>query len=252
MQTTRLAQINAENTDKKLSSIRHQELVAGDANIADAVLSATSSLIEYLEQKTDKTEVINPVTSVSTPDVDGVVKALQVVNQTIQEQEGVDLTQVVQLLQGVIAAVSALPTSYPEVNIPETVTIANQVDNTPEFAKLEKAVKAIKLTAEAPVVNVPETTVNVDAPDLKPIEKGLEGVTKAVKVSADDMATAFEKTASGIITEKFDEYRINYTKDDFSEEKVVSGITYLLKGKKIAKLEYKYDSNGDLKGAKRA
>lgn len=251
MQTTRLAQINAENTDKQLSSIRHQELVAADANIADTVLSATSSLIEYLEQQTGRVEVLNPVTSVSTPDIDGVVKALQVVNETIESQEVVDLSEMVNILKQVVTTLSGLPTAYPEVKIPETVTISNQVDNKAEFAKLEKAIKALKLNVEAPVVNVPEQVVNVDAPDLKPLETGLNGVEKAVKVSSEEMTTAFEKTASGIITEKFDEYRINYTKDDFSDEKVVAGITYLLKGKKVAKLEYKYDSSGDLKGAKR-
>lgn len=252
MDLTKLRDINATQAVEALESTRHQELLAHDDNVAQTVLTTTIALIQFLEQQIAKIEVVNPVTSVSTPDVDGVIKALEVVNRTIAEQPQSDFSDLTTLLGQVVTELQSIPKEQPQITIPDTVTIANPVDNSKQLKDIHTAVKAIKLTAEAPVVNVPETNVHVEAPDLKPLETASKELETTIKLGQEEMREVAAKSASGLITEKFDEYKIVYAgKFDDEEETQISGINYLLNGKQVVKLRYTYDKDGNLLGGKR-
>lgn len=178
-----LKQINQAQADKNLASTRHLELLAHNDNVAASVLSATSSLIEYLEGRTSKTELVNQLESISTPDVKYVVEALQVLDQTIKERPLTDLSGVTELMSQLVEEAKLIPKT-----LPEPQEIPKPVDNTEQLKALhdtmqaiEKVVREQELVAEAPVVNVPETNVHVDAPDLKPLQGSLKDVQKAVE-----------------------------------------------------------------------
>lgn len=183
MDSTKLAQINAVRADKDLARRRHEDAIAIQAKTSDTILSATSSLIEYLEGHTSKTEVVNQLDSISTPDVHYVVEALQVLDTTLKNTPQTDLSGVTQLMSELLTEARAIPKELPDA--PE---LPQPIDNTKQLEGLktaiqavEKVVKAQKLVAEAPVVNVPETNVHVDAPDLKPLQAGFKDVVAAVR-----------------------------------------------------------------------
>lgn len=251
MNPTKLTTIKQDAADKALATARHAELLAHDDYIADTVLSATSSLIKYLEGHTTKTEVINQLESIATPDVEHVVKALEVIDRTLQNHENVDITPLTSLLEQLVSETKSIPKDHKDIVIPETFEIKNQVDNKKELKDILTAVKAIKLIAEAPVVNVPETKVNVEAPDLKPITKATESLEKTVKLGHEEMREASSKSASALITEPFDEYKVMYSVPFDDEEPVITGIKYYLKGRLSTTLKYTYDKKGNLTGGKR-
>lgn len=140
---------------------------------------------------------------------------------------------------------------------PDTMKVSNLGDVKQYFTSLESAIKALKLNVEAPVVNVPEPVVNVkapiinvDAPNLNPIEKGLESVTKAVKANKLPERIKTEQQNS-LINFEFDEWRGVTDEFDDGENPRYEATIYYSKGKKVARINYKYDDNGNLVGAKR-
>lgn len=182
MQFTKLADINAQRVDEELEATRHQEDIAHVDGVSQTVLSATSSLIQYLEGHTTKTEVVNQLTSISTPDVDGVIKALEVLDTTIRDRPQADLSGVIQLMQELVNEARQLPKQLPDAPIiPQPIDYSQQLGGLKDAIQaVERVVQAQKLVAEAPVVNVPETNVHVDAPDLQPLQQGFKDIVKAV------------------------------------------------------------------------
>jgi hypothetical protein len=161
MDLTNLKAINDENYAKALASERHGETQLALLQLQQVVVKSFSELTNYLDNQVSKTEVVNPVEQVSTPDVQNVVDAVQVLAQMMVENK-LDLSPVQQgiadlstKLEQLNSGVSNLPTEYPEIEIPEQkdeikVTNLSEID----FTTLEKAIKGIKMVAEAPQVNV--------------------------------------------------------------------------------------------------
>lgn len=149
--------------------------------VQETILKAFSSLVKYLDNHTSKTEVINQLKDIGTPDAMKVVSAVDDLHDTLKTHKNTDLSEVTSVMKQVLAETKAIPKDHPTIDIPSEVTVKNQTDNTKDLKALLDAVKAIKLVAEAPVVNIPAPEVNVQAPDLKPVDKGLKAVEKAVK-----------------------------------------------------------------------
>lgn len=184
MGPAKLAKINAAQADKELVSTRHQELVAGEANVSATILSATTALIKYLEGQTTKTEVVNQLQSISTPDVKYVVEALQVLDATLRTHENVDLSGVTQLMQQLVEQARLIPKELPIIKDQHFIDYTSQLSGLTEAIQaVQKVVENQKLVAEAPVVNVPKADVHVDvpAPDLEPLQQGFKDVVTAVK-----------------------------------------------------------------------
>lgn len=181
MDTSNLKAIYDKQNADALAKERHEENKLAILSLQETVVQAFQTLTDYLDQKVTQSEVVNPVREVSTPDVQNVVDAVQVLARMMVEnkldispvQDGIaQLSEQLKLLN---EGVTKLPTEYPEIEIPEQkeeikVTNLGEID----FTTLEKAIKDIKMVAEAP-------QVNVDAPDLSPLKKSLADVIKAVK-----------------------------------------------------------------------
>ncbi len=182
MDSSRLRQIHEENADKAMSSERHTAHLRATVQVSDTVLSATSSLIKYLEGHTTKTQVVNQLKTIGTPDALKVIPEIKALHETLKNRKSTDLSEVTRLMQGILDESKKIPKELPKAEKQQFV------DYTKQFAALSEAIKAVgeivkaqELVAEAPIVNVPETKVNVAAPDLKPLQTGLKDVVSAVK-----------------------------------------------------------------------
>lgn len=181
MDLNNLKAIYDKQNNEALAKERHLENQSAMLQLQETVVQSFKSLTDYLDTKVDKTEVLNPVEEVSTPDVQNVVDAIQVLARMMVENK-LDISPIENGINELVGridqlkeSVAGLPTEFPEVEIPEQkeeVKVTNLSDI--DFTTLEKAIKDIKMVAEAP-------QVNVDAPDLSPIKDSLSTVVKAIE-----------------------------------------------------------------------
>jgi hypothetical protein len=185
MDLSRLKQINEVKADKALSETRHGDLLKASAQTSDTVLSATTSLIKYLEGHTTKTQVVNQLKTIGTPDALKVVKALNELHATLKTHKNTDLTELTKLMHGILDEAKKIPKELPKEKEEKFIDYTKQLNSLGDAVKaVEKVIKAQKLVAEAPIINLPETVVKVDAPDLKPLQKDIKDVAKAVNAIA--------------------------------------------------------------------
>lgn len=182
---SKLVDINANNASLALEKSRHSELLAYNARTADSVLASTQALIKYLEGHTTKTEVVNQLQSIKTPDVEYVVKALNVLDDTLKTHENTDLSGVTALLNGILEQAAQIPKELPTFEQKDYVAQFDSLTNA--IKSVEKVVKAQKLVAEAPKVTVeaPRITVEQNEVDISALENELQTsrkeFTKAIK-----------------------------------------------------------------------
>ena len=180
----KLAQIRAEHQrqSEQDRQFKVSQLTASQiSSLEESMLKSFQLLVKYLDGKTTKTEVVNQLKEVSTPDVDKVVRAVQTLTNTTSQNK-IDLTDVKSGLKALEDQLKLIPKEKAEFEQREDVKVTNLSDiKLPDLdtSKLEKAIKELKI--EAPVVNLPQTEVNVDAPDLKPLQKGLKDLLDGIK-----------------------------------------------------------------------
>lgn len=151
----------------KLAALRHKQQITQLATLEKSVIRALEQTVRYLDGKTSKTEVVNQLKEIGTPDALKVVEAVNGLHTTLKTHKNTDLSEVSSLLKELINK------PHQEVKIPEqkdSVSVSNLKDV--DFSKLEKAIKDLRLDGP---------TVNVDAPDLSPIKSGLSDVVNAIK-----------------------------------------------------------------------
>lgn len=171
----RIKQQREEQAKFELEQARHEQEIASLNSIDTTIVEVMNSLVKFLDGKVTRTEVLNQIESVATPDVAKVVEAIAELG-IITESNRIDLEPLKTALLGLGEKLDQLPKSFPE--IPNSVEINNLSDiEFPEQKEVDlseviKAINKIKLVAEAPQV-----TVNND---LKPIEKGLTNVVKSI------------------------------------------------------------------------
>ena len=171
----RIRQQNEDRARAELDQARHEQEIATLNSIDTTIVEVMQRLVSYLDGKITKTEVVNQISSVSTPDVAKVVEAIAELG-IITESNRIDLSPLKEALLGLGEKLDQLPKSFPE--IPSEVSISNfpevpeqkEIDLSPVIEAIEK----IKMVAEAP-------NIQVDAPNLDPIEKGLSNVVKQIK-----------------------------------------------------------------------
>lgn len=173
----------AADADRKLRTEQHLKAVAQLSQLEGNVLRAIELLVKFLDKKVTKTEVINQLREVSTPDVLKVVAAVERLDDTVQQNK-IDLSGVEQELKNAVEQLKQVPKTLPDApEAIESVKVSNLSDI--DLKPLLKAVNALDLKVEAPIVNVDAPKVDVAAPDLKPIKelftKLLAGV-KAIKM----------------------------------------------------------------------
>lgn len=155
--------------------ILHKQTLNQIATMERSVIKALEEVVKFIDGKTTKTEVVNQLTQIGTPDALKVAEAVKQMHTTLKAHKNTDLTEVTSLLK---QAVKELSKPAKEIKIPEqkdTVKVSNLKDI--DFATLEKAIKGIVLDPKIDVKS-PEVTVNTD---LEPVKKGLTDVVKAIK-----------------------------------------------------------------------
>jgi len=168
----------AADADRKLRTEQHLKAVAQLSQLEGNVLRAIELLVKFLDKKVTKTEVINQLDTISTPDVDKVVKAVEKLDGTVQQNK-LDLSGVEKELKNAVEQLRQVPKSHPDApEAIESVRVSNLSDI--DLKPLLKAVNALDLKVEAPIVNVDAPKVDVAAPDLKPIKAIFTDLLKAV------------------------------------------------------------------------
>jgi hypothetical protein len=168
---TKLArELHDSKTKEALKTKRHNEQLLKLSQVERSMVSAIQQLVRFLDGKTTKTEVINQLKSISTPDVDKVVTALKGLDQTVVKNK-VDLSPLEKVLTSIL---NEQKKSLKEIKFPEqkdTVKVSNlkELDLTP----FVEAVKSLKFEAPKVDVKVPQTKINVEKPDLKPLQSTL-------------------------------------------------------------------------------
>lgn len=182
MDLAKLKQASAQRVERDVSQHRHESVLNGQAQIAQSVLTSTTALIRYLEGHTSKTEVVNQLKEIGTPDALKVIPEIKALHATLKTHKNVDLSELTGVMRSILDEAKAIPKAHPDAPEPRFI------DYTGQFAALGDAIKAIsqvvreqKLVAEAPVVNVPAANVQVDAPDLDPLRDSITDVVTAVK-----------------------------------------------------------------------
>lgn len=172
--------LNEQKANKIEADTKHHDDAMGTLQTQEVIVRSFKSLVDYLDNHVSKTNVVNQLREIGTPDALKVVTAIDSLHETLKTHENTDLSEVTSIMKSVLDEAKKIPKELPKETKP--------VDHTSQFKsledtvkKVEEAVKAQELRVEAPVVNVPETVVNVEAPNLKPLTKGLEDIKKAVK-----------------------------------------------------------------------
>ena len=184
-QFDRIKQARDQRLHKEGEDIRHNDLITQSIQTQETILRAFSSFVDYLDNRVGKTEVVNQLKTIGTPDALKVVDALNSLHETLKTHENTDLTEVTAIMQAVLDEAKLIPKELPQLKdivIPEGVDYSNQFEAMiGAVESLEEAVKAQETTVQTPVVNVDAPVVKVDAPDLKPLEKASQKLLDAIK-----------------------------------------------------------------------
>lgn len=173
-------------TEQRTNDAQQAAQAQAHAKQLDDIRQTISALADYLvrwSHSTTRTEVVNPVRSVYTPDIEKVVAALTKLGGLVSANR-LDLTPLQQELTGVKQALASLPAQMPKpAQQRDSIAVSNLAELDKRFTALEAAIKSLKLVAEAPnvTVDVPEPTVVVDPTDLSELRKPLQDVISAVK-----------------------------------------------------------------------
>lgn len=186
MDLTRLREIKAQQAQDADTKKRHTDLLLDNNKTQETIVKSFSLLVDYLKNNTTKTEVVNQLREINTPDVRHVVSAVDSLHSTLKKHENTDLTEITKVMQSVLEEAKKIPKELPKTEKQEVIDYSAQFKALESTVKaVEQAIKGQKLNVEAPVVNVPEAQVNVEAPDLSPIkesvDKSSKEVVKAVK-----------------------------------------------------------------------
>lgn len=179
----RLKEINEQKNKLQLDEAKHNDLVTSNIQTQQVILQSFTTLIEYLSNRVSKTEVINQLEQIGTPDVAYVVDSLNSLHDTLKTHENTDLTEITSVMKQVLDEAKKIPKELPEFKEREEIDYSTQLEAMQKcLESLEDTVKDKELRVEAPIVNVDAPQVTVDAPDLKPLTNDIKKTfTEAVK-----------------------------------------------------------------------
>ena len=157
------------STDKQ-----YQQRTAQLNALENTVVQAFNALIRFMDGKTTKTEVVNQLKSISTPDVDKLLPLLSKLDTAVQSNK-VDLKPLVAQLTAINRHVSLIPKSHPEKPEPtEKVKVTNLSEIVLDTTAVEKAIKGLKLDVKAPIINTEKT-------DISPLKDVMLDLLKVIK-----------------------------------------------------------------------
>lgn len=129
-------------------------------------------LVQFLDGKVSKTEIVNHLNSVSTPDVDKVVRAIALLDNNLAKRK-VDISPLKDGLSALEKQLRLIPKELPKQT--GEMRVSNLNDYTKAFKDLESAIKALHLN-----VNVPQTKINVEKPNLAPLQTVMTSILGAI------------------------------------------------------------------------
>jgi len=176
-----IKQDNLVKAQFKVEESRHEQELLALNEIKTANLQAMRGLIQFLDGKVTKTEITNQLNSISTPDVENVVKAVEALATKIPPQ--LDLSGLESGIKALEEQLKLIPKE--NVELPEQkedVRVTNLGDI--DFTTLEKTivdeVSKLAKNQKAPIVDVKASDVTVNV-DTKEFTKGLTELLKAVQ-----------------------------------------------------------------------
>jgi hypothetical protein len=196
-----LRQFYTDQDNQKKSDSQHElQLKKLDA-VSNDIVSAIGVLIRFLDGKTSKTEVVNQLKSISTPDVDKVVQAISTLDKDILANK-LDLKPLVDELRSVKRELTLVPGKIKTPEQKDSVKVTNLNEVNLNTKDLEKAIKNLKLD---PKIEVKPADVNIAPVDLKPLKDGLLDVLKAIKAQKYPEFPTIEPTDLTNVEKKLDE-----------------------------------------------
>lgn len=178
--TSQLRQIQKDERELNLRQVQHTQQLNQITQLEKSVLTALSQLVKYLDGHTTKTEIVNQLKEIGTPDALKVVSAVNELHSTLKTHKNTDLSEVSTLLKKILAEQSkpAKEIKFPEQK--DTVKVSNLEEISVDNSDVVKAIKGIKLNVESPKVDVKAPIINVET-DLKPVQTALLDVLSAIK-----------------------------------------------------------------------
>lgn len=153
---------------------QYQDRTAQLSALEDTVVKAFSVLIQFMDGKTTKTEVVNQLKSISTPDFDKIVKAIIEADKDKLTKK--DLVTIENHLAKSARELSLIPKSHAKFEQRESVKVTNLSDIKHDNSDIIKALEKLDIK---PVVEVKAPIVNVEKTDTKPLEDLTRDVLKA-------------------------------------------------------------------------
>ena len=160
---------NIASTDKQ-----YQQRTAQLKDFENTLIVAMNTLIKFLDGKTTKTEVVNQLKSISTPDVDKVVQAVSKLDKDILTNK-LDLKPVTDGLNSLKRELSLIPKTLPKIpEAKDIVRVSNLSEVRLDTSAVEKAIKGLKLDVKAPIINTEKT-------DITPLKDVMLDLLKVIK-----------------------------------------------------------------------
>lgn len=214
-----LRQYYKEEANNALSLKQYQQRTAQLDALEDTLVKAFNTLIRFMDGKTTKTEVVNQLKSISTPDVDKVVSALTKLDASILANK-LDLNPLLQALNSVKREVSLIPKTHAKFEQKDSIKVTNLDEVKLDTSEVVKAINGLKLD---PKIDVKSPIVNIDKPDLRPLQDIMIDLLKAVRNQKFEMPEFPEipKTDLSKVEKKLDES--NKHLKEIAEKRFVGG-----------------------------
>lgn len=176
-----------QQEDTKAQELEQYKQRTAQLNALESTMvQAFNALIKFMDGKTTKTEVVNQLKSISTPDVDKVVQAVSKLDKDILSNK-LDLKPVTDALNGMKRELGLIPKSHPkQVEQREDVKVTNLDEIKLDTSDVVSAIKGLKLDVKAPIINEKDV-------DLTPLKNVMLDLLKAVNAQKPVVIPEFPK-----------------------------------------------------------
>ena len=166
--------------EKQSEQAKHKQIIYSLSTVSANNATMIQALVGFLSGHTTKTEVVNQLKSIATPDVEKVVKAVEKLEKCLQNKE-IDWSPVIAGFSSLEEQLKAIPKELPES--PEQIEVDFTATNL-ILGAIETAVKGIQLVVPAPLVSVkvPKSQIVVEQTNLAEIKTPLLDILDVIKL----------------------------------------------------------------------
>jgi hypothetical protein len=165
--------VDKANQEKSTGLLSEQSALLSE--ISDLQVETFNKLILFLGGRISKTEVVNQLKEIGTPDVLKLLPKLDKIDQSVIGSK-TDLKPVIDALNDLKQEFTLIPDKMPVPESPkDTVQISNLDEIRLDTSAVERAIKALKLA-----VNVDAPIINTEKTDLGPLQSIMLDLLKAI------------------------------------------------------------------------